>query len=218
MNRNVIKYLAIIAMLCDHIAMIFLNPNSASYIILRTFGRITGPLMCYFLVEGFKYTSSKQKYLKRLLIFALISQIPFMLATKNWFKLNMIFTLFLCACILIILNTVEDKMQKILLCAILTTISIFCDWGLFAPLMVIAFYVFSDSILCQILAYYLITIVAAYGNILEGDYISLGMILVVPLILLYNKKPGRKNKFNKWFFYCFYPAHLLILSIINLIL
>lgn len=80
-------------------------------------GYFTAITMCYFLVEGYGYTHSKEKYGNRLLIFAAISQIPFCLAfTKegviSFVNMNMIFTLFLCFLILQAMEKMLPGMQE----------------------------------------------------------------------------------------------------------
>ena len=106
MNRNQLKYIAIIAMIIDHIGMFLLSsglgdaPASqvALYALLRTIGRLTGPLMLFFLTEGYVHTSSKIKYGIRLLVFGIISQIPYALSHYNSLLVadfNVIITLFM---------------------------------------------------------------------------------------------------------------------------
>ncbi|MBP5222199.1 MAG: hypothetical protein J6Z35_03440, partial [Lachnospiraceae bacterium] len=75
LNRNQIKYIVIIAMLMDHIAMSFLPPLSVPYQIMRFIGRLTGPTMAYLLAEGYLHTRSVKKYAIRLLVFSLVSWI-----------------------------------------------------------------------------------------------------------------------------------------------
>ena len=77
MSINKIKYIAIISMVCDHLASVFFAPDASIYIILRLIGRITAPSMCLALAEGFVHTSNRKKYFSRLLTFAIIAQMPF---------------------------------------------------------------------------------------------------------------------------------------------
>ena len=94
MNRDVIKYIAIVTMTLNHISNIFMDPDTVLGEAFLDIGYFTAITMCYFLVEGYHYTHSKKKYGQRLLLFALISQVPFQLAV-GYFALNMLFTLFL---------------------------------------------------------------------------------------------------------------------------
>ena len=95
LNRDTIKYLAILAMLLNHIANLFLTPGTLLCEIFLDIGYFTAITMCYFLVEGFHFTHSKRKYGQRLLLFAILSQVPFMLAFHTPTG-NMLLTLFFC--------------------------------------------------------------------------------------------------------------------------
>lgn len=83
LNRDTIKYLAILAMLLNHIANLFLTPGTLLCEIFLDIGYFTAITMCYFLVEGFHFTHSKRKYGQRLLLFAILSQVPFMLCFSH---------------------------------------------------------------------------------------------------------------------------------------
>ena len=77
LNRDMIKYIAITAMLLNHIANIFLVPGTLWYEVLVDIGYFTAITMCYFLVEGFRYTHSRKQYALRLFGFGVVSQVPF---------------------------------------------------------------------------------------------------------------------------------------------
>ena len=221
LNRNQLKYIAIIAMILDHIAFLFIPSYSFAYKVCRIIGKLTAPIMCYFLAEGFSYTSSKTKYGIRLLIFAIISQFAFSLVfykTLFVFNFNMIFTLFLCFLLLVSYENIRNKLLKWLTILILVITSNFCDWGIFAPLWVLVFYIFRGKVSKQAISYYLITtLIIIVKCIIINNYswsnilIQLGLFLFVPILYLYNGKKGNSNYFHKWFFYIFYPLHLLIL-------
>ena len=72
MNRDQIKFLAIITMTCNHIANIFLTPGTLLFEVMIDIGYFTAITMCYFLVEGYYYTHSRKQYGQRLLLFALL--------------------------------------------------------------------------------------------------------------------------------------------------
>ena len=80
MNRETIKLLAMLTMFCNHFACVFLETGTAGNEIMTDIGYFTAVTMCYFLVEGYHYTHSRKKYAQRLLVFGVISQIPYSLA------------------------------------------------------------------------------------------------------------------------------------------
>ena len=98
LNRDVIKCIAMLTMLLNHISQIFMKSGYFLSELFLDIGYFTAITMCYFLVEGFQYTHSKKNYAIRLLIFALISEIPYCMAFTNngvleFQGLNMLFTL-----------------------------------------------------------------------------------------------------------------------------
>ncbi len=117
LNRDVIKYIAMLTMLLNHISQVFMKSGYFLSELFLDIGYFTAITMCYFLVEGFQYTHSKKNYAIRLLIFALISEIPYCMAfTTNgvleFQGLNMLFTLLICFMILIVNDKVSNKFSR----------------------------------------------------------------------------------------------------------
>lgn len=138
MNRDQIKYAAMFTMLLNHIANIFLEPGTFLFEVMVDVGYFTAITMCYFLVEGYGYTRSKEKYGKRLLLFALISEIPFCLAfteegTISFVNMNMLFTLFLCFLILYAMEKIPSGTRRILCILGLVFASAYSDWPFLPP-------------------------------------------------------------------------------------
>ena len=230
LNRTQIKYIAITSMLIDHTAAFFLTPDkhpalTALYMIMRTVGRIAGPVMFYFLVEGYIHTSSRLRYGMRLLCFGIISQIPYSLARYGeitWKNLNVIVTLFLSFIILYVMDNVKNQILKWMSIAFIILMTVFSDWGLIGPVMVLLFYTYRDDRRKQIGAYLLIVglyLASSRAIFMQnlgkwyGTVIQMGLLMVIPLIDSYDREAGRKTKINKWVFYLFYPIHLYLIYV-----
>ena len=95
LNRDAIKYIAMATMLLNHFAHVFLDHGSTLFAVFTGIGYFTAPVMVYFMVEGYGYTRSKKKYFLRLLLFAILSEIPYYYAL-GFGNLNMLFTLSIC--------------------------------------------------------------------------------------------------------------------------
>lgn len=128
LNRDVIKYAAVFAMLLNHMAHVFLREGSWEYEICVAVGYFTAVTMCYFLVEGYQYTRSKKKYGQRLLLFAMISQVPYQ-AALGIRQLNMLFTLLFCFLILVCLEYIQDSAERSVCVCLLAAATCICDWG-----------------------------------------------------------------------------------------
>ena len=228
LNRTQIKYIAITAMLIDHTAALLLPPEkypawTALYVFMRTIGRIAGPVMFYFLAEGYRYTSSKLRYGLRLLSFGILSQIPYSLARYGEASvetLNVMFTLFMSFIMLVIAEKLKTKVLQGVVVSAVMILAAFSDWGVMGPFMVWLFYKYHEDRRKQQLSYVslcmaqLVTaiLIVSAGNTEWYEAVwQTGIFLPIPLICLYNGESGRKNIVNKWTFYLFYPIHLLLI-------
>lgn len=229
LDRNFLKYLAIIAMLADHTAMLFLKEYPGLYFVLRFFGRLTCAIMCYFIAEGFNYTHSRRNYGLRLGIFALLSQLAYtffnnrtLLTPRLFTDWNVLFTFFLGFLVLAVYEQVNNKPLKTTVIILLGALSYFGDWMIIAPLWILGFYVCRNDRKKQMLVFGILTALEAASclpfMINYGEYWQLGVFMVIPLLLLYNGEKGSSAAFHKWVFYLFYPLHLGILGLIKLVL
>lgn len=209
LNTFTLKMIAIITMLIDHIGHV-LFPE---VMILRIIGRISFPIFAYVLAEGFVYTTDVKKYLLRLGIFALLSEIPYDLAIMGsvleFSHQNVFFTLFIGVLVLYLMSQVKNIILQygvvaagILVCSLLHT-----DYSNIGILLIFIFYVFRERKIEKLLIVGLIFIGLTSG-------LQLYALLALPLLALHNREQGPKIKA---FFYLFYPAHLLILYLVHLI-
>lgn len=201
-----LKWIAIITMGIDHIGAV-LYPQ---YIILRIIGRISFPIFCFLLVEGVLHTHNIRKYIKRLFLFALISELPFDLAFYGKIMLqhqNVFFTLCAGVIMLAVLEYRRNNIDSLLVVigTILLTETVASDYGAGGILIILCFYVLYRKHFLKQAAFAGVNLLY-YGTGVQA-YAGLA---AVPL-LFYNGKQGRSMKY---FFYLFYPVHLLILYLI----
>lgn len=236
MSRDTIKYIAMATMLLNHISNVFMSPGTFWAECFKDVGYFTMPVMCFFLVEGYHYTRSKKRYAGRLAVFAAVSELPFCLAftrgaVLDYVGMNMIFTLLLCFGILYVLEVVQSYYIKVLLIVALTLLSLDSDWALLAPIFTVLF-AWAAGNQQKVARAFLIAIgVFALDRFSVGlEVYSLaqtlcwtigqvaGMALAaVAIVYCYNgKRIGKGRTFSKWFFYIFYPGHLLLLGVLRL--
>ena len=224
LSGSTLKIIALVIMLIDHIGAVIVQRTmsmpgfdhdfwNSLYWPLRNIGRLAFPVFCFLLVEGFIYTSNSKKYLERMLIFAVISEIPFNLGiTGELFNLNyqnVFWELALGIVALMCLKKIEETNNNYMIQVILRlfVIGIFAlgaevwnfDYGMYGIISIIALYVFRQNRISQLL-------VGAVSFCWEQT-----APLAFLIIAFYNGKRGRRIKYA---FYAFYPAHLLILYMI----
>lgn len=236
LNRDVIKYIAMFTMVLNHIAYIFLDEKSLACEILTDIGYFTGITMIWFLVEGYAYTRSKKKYAIRLLVFALFSEIPYCLAfTKDgiisFFGFDMIFTLLVCFLIVHVMTAWQGRGITGFAVMLLVLSTIFNDWGIIGPVYAVYFASARGSAKKQKEAW--IKAISLFGlvnlasmiekyTLWPGIPYAIGTIIApalagVCILYLYNGKRMEKGRtFSKWFFYLFYPGHLLVLGLLRI--
>ena len=245
LNGSTLKMIAVVTMLIDHVAavllvkMLILNGTweltgysdsrvlniltlehmnmVKMYQLMRDIGRIAFPIYCFLLVEGFMRTRNVKKYLGRMLLFAFISEIPFNLAFtgKIFYRdyQNVMFTLFWGLLAMYVSQIVELKADKWFVKWFLTALIwlaaaggaevMLTDYGAKGVLAILALYLFRRNRSWQLVAgcaAFLWEMPALFG--------------FIP-IACYNGKRGMKLKY---FFYAFYPVHLVVLYLIAVVL
>lgn len=198
-----LKCIAIVSMALDHTGAV-LYP---SQIWLRCLGRIAFPIFCFLIVEGFFHTHDVRRYMGRLGVFALISEIPYNLAFRGvpleYAHQNVFFTLLIGIGMVVLLERNRERPVKavILLLAMWLAVLIRSDYNFRGVLLIFVFYIFHES------RWLAVTAGGFWNFLYQGVIQKYGVLSVLPLAL-YNGERGRKMKY---FFYIFYPAHLLLL-------
>ena len=233
LNRGILKYIAIAAMVLDHTAFFLLNNQTISYAVCRTLGRLTAPIMCFFIAEGFTYTRSKIKYGVRLGVFALLSQFAFNFAnhglhiTADFFiQWNVMATLLLGFAVLCCYEAIQNQALRLLAVAALCALSFLGDWGVVGPLWILLFYRYRDNPAKKFAWFAAVALVeigydlycmAAKQIPLSSGLWHFGLFLAIPLLLAYNGKKGHSSRLEKWGFYVFYPLQFVVFGVINLL-
>ena len=204
-----LKCIAVCSMLIDHIGA-YLFPAE---VWMRYVGRLAFPIYAFLLVEGFFHTKNVKKYMGRLFLFAWISEIPYDMVRYHTVVYkddqNIFFTLLLALVCMYALQTLQERLwlAGIVLVAVglLTHYIIKPDYGIGGIVMILCFYLFRMQKTEQFLSVAAINI-CCYGKIQRA-----GALALIP-IWFYN---GTKGPSAKYFFYLFYPVHLLVLYLIR---
>lgn len=218
LTMNQLKVLAMIFMLIDHLAYVMIERGVGLHgdwymidRVMRGIGRMAFPIFCFTIVEGFQRTSNVKEYLKRLIIFALISEIPFDLAFRDSiFAMSFQNVFWTLAFGLAALMLYEDRslgwLQRtggLLLCFLLPEI-FHTDYSIYGVITIFAMYYFRKEPIKACMAGYIILLLQSTTEI----WAVFGFLL----ILLYN---GQRGRGGKLFYYAFYPGHLLLLVLLK---
>lgn len=225
-DKQLLKIIAVIFMLCDHIAVIilvlFVSQSKSiliTYNLLREIGRMSFPIFLFCIFDGMIYTKNINKYILKVTIIGLLSIIPFNLAFHNIIFFQKQNNILITFSILIICFSFYVKYglnyKKLYISYTLLFFSFFlsccitkvlhCEYGLNACICVLILLFFKNNNRIGIIIY--IIYLSIFNNIF--------CIVTLPFLLMYNGKKTLNNKLDK-FFYIFYPLHLLLLYIVKI--
>ena len=228
LSGSTLKWIAIITMFIDHFAAAILVRIIISYgntrelytiyRIMRTIGRVAFPIFCFLLVEGFLHTRNVYKYIGRMAVFVLLTEIPYDLAFSSrmlaWEDQSVMLTMLIGLLTMWGYSLIEKKYQNnYLLQWIGFALCLAAGMGLAyllktdyahkGVLSIMAMYFFRREKNLQLLAGLLTFWWEPWA------------LLAFPVIYLYNGQRGMKMKY---FFYAFYPLHLLLLYLVAMVL
>lgn len=240
LNATQIKVIAILAMTIDHIAwMAFPGyPKAFLPIMMHLIGRITCPIMCYFIAEGYHYTKNIKKYTARLFAFSVFSHFAYVFASMDFVDwrsfipfyygsvLNQTSVMWPLAWGLVMLR-VENSSKisgamKAALMILICAVSFPSDWSCVASLCVLAFGTNRGRFGSQML--WMVFFVAIYAVVyffaIDRVYglLQMAVVLSAPVLASYNGEQGkvqRANPWIKWMFYLYYPLHLLVIGFVQ---
>ena len=236
-NANRIKGIAIIAMTIDHIAwMLFPGyPRDVFPVILHIIGRITCPIMCYFIAEGYHYTKNVAKYTRRLFVFAFISHFAYVFSSARFVDwksfipfyyggiLDQTSVMWPLAWGLVMLRIADSEKIKQSIKPVLVILICFLtfpsDWSCIASLCILAFGTNRGAFTKQMrwMVFYVAIYAAVYFFAIDKIYglIQMAVVLAIPILRMYNGQRGSSPRINhamKWLFYIYYPPHLFAIG------
>jgi hypothetical protein len=213
--------------------------------ILHAFGRISAPIFFFFVAEGYARTRNVNFYALRLLLFGLISYAPYMMCRYNsLFDLkyahcqNIMFTLLFGLLFLRVIDEIGDKMLRTMLAFALGVLISFCDYGVMGLAHILVFHKLRgrDNQAVIFAAFSGISLTYLHrvlnftryssGNLLDRFFTPdnlmsicqvLCIFIAICLILRCDFEIGNsRTRISKWFFYCFYPLHLLVIVLLRI--
>ena len=231
-----LKIIACASMLIDHAGVVF-----GGSLMYRAIGRVAFPIYAYMIAQGCKHTKDIKKYMLRLFIFALISEVPFDIAHSNGYTFyiacadinfisstNIFYTLFLGVSGIAVYEKLRSKGQAwfssapaVLVSAASTVAALpfiaaayflDTDYGMFGVVWIFALYVADpENRLTRALVLAAGIVYRYWVWIDTYVYVLAFALLAVLFVSLYNGEQGPRVK---WAFYVFYPAHLAVLAAI----
>ncbi|MBQ9662075.1 MAG: TraX protein [Oscillospiraceae bacterium] len=217
LSGSALKCIALITMIIDHIGVVLLKDSRivlfgtgsgafTLYTLMRKIGRLAFPLYCFLLVEGFLHTHDRKKYGLNLLLFALISELPWNLehtGTLRYAAQNVFFTLFLgyvgLCCIEYFRQRPREQLASLLL-LFLIALNLKADYGVTGFGFILMLYALRQQKILQ----------ALVGCcFLSSTWV--GGLAFIPINLYNGERGFIRGKVLKYAFYAAYPLHILIL-------
>lgn len=215
-----LKLAALMFMILDHLGYKLGDDGD----LLRAIGRLSFPIFAFLISEGFRHTSNRNKYLIRMFIFALISEIPFnLLLNDSVFyadRQNVMFTYALGLIMLMAIETIRIRIVDFSLEALAEggAVMLTCaasgiiqtDYYVVGIIMIWIFYRWADDYICEIVLLIILFLMQ----------LELTGILSIILILRYNGKLSNGLRSHgqavliKYLFYIAYPLHMLLLAVL----
>lgn len=239
-NTFHLKLIAYISMFIDHVGACILKPYTdahletmgyklmrqldVAYDICRTIGRLAFPIFVFLLVQGFFLTRSRLRYLIRLLIFVLVSEIPFDLAISGrvwaWNSQSVMITLSIGFLVLTAFDFIRKfQISPTLQCILMLVPAVLgclaahfskCDYSFKGVLMIVGIYLIYPMFTLDRKSFVLCGGTLFFWEWINNWHRITGSLAFIPL-LFYN---GEKGRDTKWFLYLFYPLHLLLIYFI----
>ena len=233
LNANQIKLIAIVAMTVDHLTWtLFPGYNTEWYVILlHIIGRLTAPIMWFFIAEGYHHTHNVKKYMGRLFLLAFVSHFAYNfcfgisfipLKTTVFNQTGVVWSLAWGLVLLYIADKLEWKgWQKALAAIVICLITFPSDWSCIATMAILGIGMNRGNFKKQmsLMMFWTLMYAVVYFFCIDKVYalIQLGTCLTIPFLKCYNGERGSFKGMGK-LFYVYYPLHLFLCGILRVLL
>ena len=213
LSGSALKIIAVLSMVADHCAYYLLDGNTWAYEVMRCFGRIAFPVFAFLVAEGFAHTRNRMRYFLSLLLFAVISEVPWYLLNGADGTHNVMFTLALGVAALAVFERLREH-RVLYCCSILLTawlaVWLGTDYEWRGVLMIMVFYLLGMVKNTPVTLRRMLQLLFAFP--LMKHYGIIGALFACVVIFLYDGTRGFiHGNVAKYGFYAFYPAHLFLL-------
>lgn len=222
MNRRTLKIIALVTMTIDHIGMILFPYNT----FLRIIGRISFPVFSYFVAESMRYTSNRIKYISLMAVCEAVCLMGYYIQ-MGYLYYSIMMTFIFSAVIIMVYDLFLKTMKKGTLPSVIGGVGfmiflyginelcrimdiMYGFWGCMLPLLV---YMRDDKF-----SGLLFFALGLYLQSRTSSSIQIYSLLSIPLLALYDGKKMRSTKFEKYFYYFYYPIHIAFLYLLGMIL
>ena len=217
LSGSALKIIAVLSMVADHCAYYLLDGNTWAYEVMRCFGRIAFPVFAFLVAEGFAHTRNRMRYFLSLMLFAVVSEVPWQLLNGADGTHNVMFTLALGVAALAAFERLWE--HRILCCFFILLTAWLATWlgtdyEWRGVLLIVVSYLFGiiRSMNTPIILRRMMQLLFVFPLMMH--YGIIGALLACAVIFLYNGTRGFiHGNVAKYCFYAFYPAHLFLLCI-----
>ena len=220
LTNNQLKIIAMLTMLCDHVAIAFFPENLP----LRILGRISFPIFAYMIAEGCRYTKCRWKHLAMPAGLGILCQLVFLFATNSWY-MGILLTFSLSILTIYAIDYYINDRRKGTFAVMLTAVTAVVLVSVVLPALLYEYGFTFDygpfGVFLPVVIYYmrgkrvkmLVMLAALLGWGLAWGGVRWFALLALPFLLLYNGERGRVRM--KYLFYIFYPTHLVLIYFIG---
>ena len=212
-SGSTLKIIAVVSMVIDHCAYYLMDANTIAYDVMRCFGRIAFPVFAFLVAEGFAHTRNRMRYFLSLLLFAVISEVPWFLLNSADGTHNVMFTLAFGVMALAAFERLREHRSLAIVAILLAALSAEVsglDYGWRGIVVILVLHLFRNKKYCQSAR----LLQLAFAFPFMSHYGIIGALLACSVILLYDGTRGIiHGKVAKYGFYAIYPVHLIIIKL-----